>query len=133
MGRGNTNEFKILRTHVVSGFGSSKLAPGFIGPFTVAERHGRTYTLELPSDMRPHVTLYVWRLKPYLHPESSIIDDSTTERRGGTAASRQASSPSPEEVGLVTTPQHGCLRRSERLRPRKPSARSVPASAQISE
>ncbi|OWY92542.1 hypothetical protein PHMEG_00038413 [Phytophthora megakarya] len=50
----------------VSGFGASKLAPRFIGPFTVAERHGNAYTLELPSDMRLHPTFYVKRLKPYL-------------------------------------------------------------------
>ncbi|OWZ10489.1 hypothetical protein PHMEG_00016656 [Phytophthora megakarya] len=62
VGRGNTNEFKIgslvliatqnLPTHPVSGFGASLLAPRFIGPFTVTERHGSAYTLELPSDMR---------------------------------------------------------------------------------
>ncbi|OWY90980.1 hypothetical protein PHMEG_00040631 [Phytophthora megakarya] len=50
----------------VSGFGASKFAPRFIGPFTVAERHGSAYTLELPSDMRIHLTFYVGRLKPYV-------------------------------------------------------------------
>ncbi|OWY95076.1 hypothetical protein PHMEG_00035024 [Phytophthora megakarya] len=29
------------------------------GPFTVTERHGSAYTLELPSDMRLHPTFYV--------------------------------------------------------------------------
>ncbi|OWY97198.1 reverse transcriptase, partial [Phytophthora megakarya] len=38
--------------------GASLLAPRFIGPFTVAERHGNAYTLELPSDMRLHPTFY---------------------------------------------------------------------------
>ncbi|KAG3188168.1 hypothetical protein PC128_g12318 [Phytophthora cactorum] len=51
-GRGNTNEFEkgtlvLLATqnlprHAVSDFGASKLAPRFIGPFTVLERHGNT-------------------------------------------------------------------------------------------
>ncbi|OWY96962.1 Pol Polyprotein [Phytophthora megakarya] len=71
VGRGNTNEFKIgpffllstqnLPTHAVSGFEASKLAPRFIEPFTVAERHGSAYTLELPSDMRLHPTFYTIR------------------------------------------------------------------------
>ncbi|KAG3023779.1 hypothetical protein PC120_g7404 [Phytophthora cactorum] len=53
-GRGNTNEFEkgtlvLLATqnlprHAVSDFGASKLAPRFIGPFTVLERHGNAYT-----------------------------------------------------------------------------------------
>ncbi|OWY92683.1 hypothetical protein PHMEG_00038209, partial [Phytophthora megakarya] len=71
-GRGNTNEFKIvllstqnLPTHATSGFGTSKLAPRFIGPFTVTERHGSAYMLELHSDMRLRPTFYVGRLKPY--------------------------------------------------------------------
>ncbi|OWY94780.1 hypothetical protein PHMEG_00035393 [Phytophthora megakarya] len=114
----------------VSGFGASKLAPRFIGPFTVAERHGNAYTSELPSDMRLHPTFYVGRLKPYVQPESSSRDDSPTKTRGASSASPQASSPSPGEGELVPTPQHGCLRWSERLRPRRPSARSDSASAQ---
>ncbi|KAG3194942.1 hypothetical protein PC128_g8893 [Phytophthora cactorum] len=62
IGRGNTNEFKkgslvLLATqnlprHAVSDFGASKLAPRFIGPFTVLERHGNAYTLDIPSSMR---------------------------------------------------------------------------------
>ncbi|GMF55697.1 unnamed protein product [Phytophthora fragariaefolia] len=49
-GRGNTNEFKVgslvllatqnLAKHAVSDFGASKLAPRFIGPFTVLAKHG---------------------------------------------------------------------------------------------
>ncbi|OWZ11047.1 Pol Polyprotein [Phytophthora megakarya] len=116
----------------VSGFGASKLAPRFIGPFTVAERHGSAYTLELPSDMRLHPTFYVGRLKPYVQHESSSRDDSPTTTRGAPSASPQASSPSPGEDELVPTPQHGCLRWSERLRSRKPSARPAAASAQRS-
>ncbi|KAG2875962.1 hypothetical protein PC115_g23761 [Phytophthora cactorum] len=74
VGRGNTNEFEkgslvLLATqnlprHAVSDFGASKLAPRFIGPFTVLERHGNAYTLDIPSSMQLHPTFYVGRLKP---------------------------------------------------------------------
>ncbi|OWZ19084.1 Pol Polyprotein [Phytophthora megakarya] len=141
--RGNTNESKIcslillatqnLRTNAVSGFGASKLDPRFIGPFTVAERHGGAYTLELLSDLRLRPTFCVGRLKPYVQLESSSCDDSPTTTSGATSAFQQASSPSPEEGELVPTSQHGYLRWSERLRPRKPSARSAAASAHRSE
>ncbi|OWY97423.1 LOW QUALITY PROTEIN: Pol Polyprotein [Phytophthora megakarya] len=92
----------------ISGFGASKLAPRFIAPFMVAERHGSAYTLELPSDMRLHPMFYIGRLKPYVQPESSSRDDSRTTTRGATSASPQASSPSPGEGELGPTPQHGC-------------------------
>ncbi|KAE8958870.1 hypothetical protein PF007_g29090, partial [Phytophthora fragariae] len=65
-GRGNTNEFKVgslvllathnLARHAVSDFGASKLAPRFIGPFTVLAKHGNAYTLDIPSSMRLHPT-----------------------------------------------------------------------------
>ncbi|KAG3044806.1 hypothetical protein PC121_g21689 [Phytophthora cactorum] len=71
VGRGSTNEFEkgslvLLATqnlprHAVSDFGASKLAPCFIGPFTVLERHGNAYTLDIPSSMRLHPTFYVGR------------------------------------------------------------------------
>ncbi|KAG3047129.1 hypothetical protein PC122_g24180 [Phytophthora cactorum] len=71
VGRGNTNEFEkgslvLLATqnlprHAVSDFGASLLAPRFIGPFTVLERHGNAYTLDIPSSMRLHPTFYVGR------------------------------------------------------------------------
>ncbi|KAG2871709.1 hypothetical protein PC119_g12752 [Phytophthora cactorum] len=69
VGSGNTNEFEkgslvLLATqnlprHAVSDFGASKLAPRFIGPFTVLEQHGNAYTLGVPSSMRLHPTFYV--------------------------------------------------------------------------
>ncbi|KAG2962420.1 hypothetical protein PC119_g25818 [Phytophthora cactorum] len=68
VGKGNTNKFEkgslvLLATqnlprHVVSDFGASKLAPRFIVPFTVLERHGNAYTLDIPSNMRLHPTFY---------------------------------------------------------------------------
>ncbi|GMF53933.1 unnamed protein product [Phytophthora fragariaefolia] len=74
-GRGNSNEFKVgslvllatqnLAKHGVSDFGGSKLAPRFIGPFTVLAKHGNAYTLDIPSSMRLHPTFYVGRLQQY--------------------------------------------------------------------
>ncbi|GMF45729.1 unnamed protein product [Phytophthora fragariaefolia] len=55
-GRGNSNEFKVgslvllarqnLAKHAVFDFGASKLAPRFIGPFTVLAKHGNAYTVQ---------------------------------------------------------------------------------------
>ncbi|KAG4039402.1 hypothetical protein PC123_g25046 [Phytophthora cactorum] len=69
VGRGNTNEFEkgslvLLATqnlprHAASDFGASKLAPRFIGPFTMLERHGNAYTLDIASSMGLHPTFYV--------------------------------------------------------------------------
>ncbi|KAG4243885.1 hypothetical protein PC116_g8256 [Phytophthora cactorum] len=93
VGRGSTNEFEkgslvLLATqnlprHAVSDFGASKLAPCFIGPFTVLERHGNAYTLDIPSSMRLHPTFYVGRLKPYTQHEPPNLDGSQkrTKRR----------------------------------------------------
>ncbi|OWZ04324.1 Pol Polyprotein [Phytophthora megakarya] len=141
--RGNTNEFKVgslillasqnLHTQAVSGFGGSLLAPRFNSPFTVTERHGYAYTLELPSDKILHPTCNVGRVKPYVQPESSSRDDTPTTTRVATSAFRQASTPSIKEGELVPTSQHGCLRWSERLRPRKAPASSAAASAHRSE
>ncbi|OWY96205.1 hypothetical protein PHMEG_00033585, partial [Phytophthora megakarya] len=83
-----------------SGFGASLLAPRLIGPFTVAERHGNAYTLELPSDTRIHPTFYVGRLKPYVQPESSSRDDSPTTTRSASSASPQAFHLLPEKANL---------------------------------
>ncbi|KAG3122602.1 hypothetical protein PI126_g24081 [Phytophthora idaei] len=93
VGRGNTNEFEkgslvLLATqnlprHAVSDFGASKLAPRFIGPFTVLERHDNVYALDIPSSMWLHPTFYVGRLKPYTQHEPPNLDGSqkTTKRR----------------------------------------------------
>ncbi|KAG3154554.1 hypothetical protein PI126_g9575 [Phytophthora idaei] len=111
VGRGNTNEFEkgslvLLATqnlprHAVSDFGASKLAPRFTGPFTVLERHGNAYTLDIPSSMRLHPTFYVGRLKPYTQHEPPNLDGSqrTTKRRKPASReqqhSRGASRPAP--------------------------------------
>ncbi|KAG3049046.1 hypothetical protein PI125_g26643 [Phytophthora idaei] len=100
VGRGNTNEFEkgslvLLATqnlpgHAVSDFGANKLAPRFTGPFTVLERHGNAYTLDIPSSMRLHLTFYVGRLKPYTQHEPPNLDGSqrTTKRRFSRATTR---------------------------------------------
>ncbi|GMF82182.1 unnamed protein product [Phytophthora fragariaefolia] len=85
-GRGNSNEFKVgslvllatqnLAKHAVSDFGASKLAPRFIGPFTMLAKHGNAYMLDIPSSMRLHPTFYVGRLKPYAQHESPSLGDS---------------------------------------------------------
>ncbi|KAE8886475.1 hypothetical protein PF005_g6109 [Phytophthora fragariae] len=58
-GRENTNEFKVgslvllatqnLAKHAVFDFGASKLAPRFIGPFTVLAMHGNAYTVDISA------------------------------------------------------------------------------------
>ncbi|KAG3179160.1 hypothetical protein PC128_g16055 [Phytophthora cactorum] len=98
VGRGNTNEFEkdslvLLATqnlprHAVSNFGASKLAPRFIGPFTKHERHGKAYTLDIPSSMRLHPTFYVGWLKPYTQHEPPNLDGSQKTMKRRKPASR---------------------------------------------
>ncbi|OWY90588.1 Pol Polyprotein, partial [Phytophthora megakarya] len=59
--------------HDVSGFVARLLASRFIGPFTVAVRHGNAYTLELPSDMRLHPRFYVGRLSHTCGPSHLVV------------------------------------------------------------
>jgi hypothetical protein len=49
-----------------------KLAPKFIGPFSILERiaEGRAYRLELPPHMRLHPTFHVWSLRSF-YPDSN--------------------------------------------------------------
>ncbi|GMG18208.1 unnamed protein product [Phytophthora fragariaefolia] len=85
-GRGNTNKFKVcalvllatqnLEKHAVSDFGASKLAPRFIGPFTVLPKHGNAYKLDISSSLRLHSTFYVGRVKPYAQHESPSLGNS---------------------------------------------------------
>ncbi|GMF50943.1 unnamed protein product [Phytophthora fragariaefolia] len=132
-GRGNSNEFKVgslvllatqnLIKHAVFDFGASKLAPRFIGPFTVLAKHGNAYTLDILSSMSLHPTFYVGRLKPYAHHESPSLGDSApTPSR----ARRRASARHPAST-------QGRSARSERsARPARagPSTRPAPASTQ---
>ncbi|GMF53734.1 unnamed protein product [Phytophthora fragariaefolia] len=116
-GRGNTNEFKVnslvllatqnLAKHAVSDFGASKLAPRFIGPFTVLAKHGNAYTLDIPSSMRLHPTFYVGRLKAYAQHESPSLGDSapTPARARRRTFAKQPTS---------TQGRPACLRRSAR-------------------
>ncbi|KAG3049691.1 hypothetical protein PI125_g26543 [Phytophthora idaei] len=133
VGRGNTNEFEkgslvLLATqnlprHAVSDFGASKLAPRFIGPFTVLERHGNAYTLDIPSSMRLHPTFYVGRLKPYTQHEPPNLDGSqkTTKRRKPTSRGQQHGRGASRPAIQVPL---GCSTRSERP---EPSGSAAPA------
>ncbi|KAG3172821.1 hypothetical protein PI126_g1148 [Phytophthora idaei] len=56
-----------IRYSAVTNLGASKLAPRFIGPFTVRKVIGDAYTLDIPTSLRLHPTFYVGRLKRY-HP-----------------------------------------------------------------
>ncbi|POM60216.1 reverse transcriptase [Phytophthora palmivora] len=85
----NADTTQNLPTHATSAFGTSKLAPRFIGPFTALERHDNAYTLDLPSNMRLHSTFYVGRLKPYLQPESPSSGDSSVTRSLASVRSQQ--------------------------------------------
>ncbi|KAG4222226.1 hypothetical protein PC116_g29299 [Phytophthora cactorum] len=136
--RGNTNEFEkgslvLLATqnlprHAVSDLGASKLAPRFIGPFAVLERHGNAYTLDIPSSMQLHPTFYVGRLKSYTQHEPPNLDGSqkTTKRRKpayrGQQHGRGASRPA------IQVPL-GCSTRSDRPARPAPSGSAAPAAA----
>ena len=54
-----------LRDSAVTNLGASKLAPRFIGPFTILKAIGDAYTLDMSSSLRLHPTFYVGRLKGY--------------------------------------------------------------------
>ena len=47
----------------MTNLGVNKLPPRYIGPFRVVQAHGDTYTLDIPTTMRLHPTIYVRRLK----------------------------------------------------------------------
>ncbi|GMF60217.1 unnamed protein product [Phytophthora fragariaefolia] len=136
-GRGNSNEFKVgslvllatqnLAKHAVSDFGASKLAPRFIGPFTVLAKHGNAYTLDIPSGMRLHPTFYVGRLKPYAQHELPRLGDSapTPARARRRAFARQSASTQgrparstrsarPARDGPSTRPAHALTQRTQR-------------------
>ncbi|CAI5710142.1 unnamed protein product [Peronospora destructor] len=74
-GRKNMDIFRIgdkvllsadgLRNSAVTNLGVSKLAPRFIGPFTILKTIGDAYTLDISTSLRLHPTFYVGRLKRY--------------------------------------------------------------------
>ncbi|GMF63099.1 unnamed protein product [Phytophthora fragariaefolia] len=119
-GRGNTNEFKVvslillatqnLTKHAVSDFGARKLAPRFIGPFTVLAKHGNAYTLDIPSSMRLHPTFYVGRLKPYAQHESPRSAPASTQQTQPSGGVQQPSDdqrrlgPDPRRLPAASTP-----------------------------
>ncbi|POM68620.1 Polyprotein, partial [Phytophthora palmivora] len=56
-----------IRSSAVTNLGASKLAPRIIGPFRVVKVNGEAYTLDIPTSLRLHPTLFVGRLTKY-HP-----------------------------------------------------------------
>ncbi|KAG6578261.1 reverse transcriptase [Phytophthora cinnamomi] len=68
-----------IRPTLVTNLGANKLAPRFIGPFTVLKVLGDAYTLQLPTALRLHPTFYVGRLRRY-HP-ATIPNDADNHRR----------------------------------------------------
>ncbi|KAG2807017.1 hypothetical protein PC113_g24080 [Phytophthora cactorum] len=138
VGKGNTNKFEkgslvLLATqnlprHVVSDFGASKLAPRFIVPFTVLERHGNAYTLDIPSNMRLHPTFYVGQLKPYTQHEPPNLDDSQRMTKRRKPASRGQQHGRGASRSAIQVPL-GYSTRSERPARPGPSDSAAPAAA----
>jgi hypothetical protein len=128
-GRGNVSEFKVnslvllstanLPKHAVSDFGASKLAPRFIGPFTVLARRGTAYTLDIPSSMRLHPTFYVGRLKAYHQWSNAEDSDGVLARDDGPTPSQSPGSKessgcddaasSPSDDSSARSQQRGAL------------------------
>ncbi|GMF42230.1 unnamed protein product [Phytophthora fragariaefolia] len=132
-GRGNTNELKVgslvllatqhLAKHAVFDVGASKLAPRFIGPFTVLAKHGNAYTLDIPSSLRLHPTFYVGRLKSYAQHESPTLGDLVpTPARGRRRALARHS--------VSTQGRPARSRQSARPARAEPSTGPAPASTQ---
>lgn len=93
-----------LPPEAVSNFGSKKLNPKYIGPFTITEVvSDKSYKLDIPSKMRLHPTFYVGRLKPYLEPASEDSQDTLFESSEGSQGyphgELRQSSPSGERRG----------------------------------
>ncbi|KAE9167660.1 hypothetical protein PF002_g30826, partial [Phytophthora fragariae] len=135
-GRGNTNEFKVgslvllatqnLAKHAVSDFGASKLAPRFIGPFTVLAKHGNAYTLDIPSSMHLHPTFYVGRLKPYSQHESPTPGDSARP----SSRARRHVAPNAQRSTLGRPGYSKRSARPDRFGPSRASAPAVSRRAQ---
>ena len=50
----------------LAGYGTEKLKPRWIGPFTILEKRSDVvYKLSLPSSMAIHPVFHISRLKPY--------------------------------------------------------------------
>ncbi|CAI5712590.1 unnamed protein product [Peronospora destructor] len=72
-----------LRNSAVTNLSANKLAPRFIGPFTILKTIGDAYTLDIPTSLRLHPTFYVGRLKRYNPdniPEDARRVESVTHR-----------------------------------------------------
>ena len=98
---------KNLPTNVVSAVFGTKLRPRFIGPFTVVDKKGLTYTRNLPRKLCTHPVFYVNILKPYRDP--SYVDVEALAPRkaavphAATSGSRHPISP-PFEAAAAPAP-----------------------------
>ena len=59
---------KNLPTNVVSAVFKTKLRARFIGPFTITDKKGLAYALNIPRKLCTHPVFYVDLLKPYRDP-----------------------------------------------------------------
>ncbi|GMF35741.1 unnamed protein product [Phytophthora fragariaefolia] len=67
-----------IQGSAVMNLGANKLAPRFIGPFTILKVIGDVYTIDIPTSMRLDPTSYVGRLRSYV-PAKILAPDA--ERR----------------------------------------------------
>ncbi|KAG2763782.1 hypothetical protein PC129_g13426 [Phytophthora cactorum] len=79
-----------IRDSAVTNLGAIKLAPRFIGPFTVTKVIGDVYTLDIPTSLRLHPTFYVELLKKY---RSSEIPSVATSPSGSATFQRDGPPP----------------------------------------
>ncbi|KAG2778518.1 hypothetical protein Pcac1_g11308 [Phytophthora cactorum] len=98
------------RDSAVTNLGASKLAPHFIGPFTVLKVIGEAYTLDIPTSLRLHPTFYVGRLKRY-HP--ATIPESVQPREPGHASGDLPDVHVAPSIHRYPVPDHGAAYQSE--------------------
>lgn len=119
-GRKNNNNYEVgdmvllstknLSSEAVSNLGANKLLPRYIGPFTVVERHGPAYTLDIPKRMQLHPTFYVGRLKPYpRHHHDAGASSSSAHSSRRTLGNGDGTNQSPDPMnGLSSTDRPTC-------------------------
>ncbi|KAE9010917.1 hypothetical protein PF005_g17558 [Phytophthora fragariae] len=80
----------------VTNRGASKLAPRFIGPFSVMKVNGEAYTMDIPTSLRLHPTFYVGHLKKYHAATIPSTNPPAPERRASGPHDAQSSPPTGE-------------------------------------
>ena len=96
---------KGLPASAVSNYGSSKLLPNYIGPFTVVRVvNDQAYTLSIPSKMKLHPTFYVGLLKPYVD-STDFVESGSESFVGDEAPARDLSSPNEDSRSPFGDPE----------------------------